>query len=98
MHYNAKNKSLHGVKTVQAFIFISGLLCEGAPAKRVGGEAMIRLSPSVPAGHRSPSGTSCHLPCIGGVCLAEGAGKSGRLYKDPCPHYTEINTTKGAYP
>ena len=36
MHYNAKNKSLHGVKTVQTFIFISGLLCEGAPAKRVG--------------------------------------------------------------
>ena len=28
MHYNAKNKSLHGVKTVQTFIFISGLLCE----------------------------------------------------------------------
>ena len=76
MHYNAKNKSLHGVKTVQAFIFISGLLCEGAPAKRVGGEAMIRLSSSVPAGHRSLSGTSCHLPRTGGVCLPEGGSRN----------------------
>ena len=32
----------------------------------------IKLSPSGPSSHRSPSGTSCHLPRTGGVCLAEG--------------------------
>ena len=35
------------------------------------------VSPSVRASrsHRSPSGTSCHLPRAGGVCLAEGGVK-----------------------
>ena len=57
------------------------------------------VSPSVTFGDRAPPlALRATSPRIGGVCLAEGAGKSGRLYKDPCLRYTEINTTKGAYP
>ena len=34
---------------------------------------------------RSPSGTSCHLPRIGGVCLAEGAFRDSSSYCSlPC--------------
>ena len=36
-----------------------------------------RLSPSGPAGHRSPLWRKRHLPRIGGVCLAEGGKAPG---------------------
>ena len=51
-----------------------GLLCEGAPPAGGGGEnctvpeifrAMARFSPSVPSGHRSPSGASATSPVSG---------------------------------
>ena len=80
-------------------------LWEGTSAKRVGERsfdlvgANLFVSPSVTFGDRAPPlALRATSPVSGGVCLAEGAGKSGRLYKDPCPRYTEINTTKGDYP